>query len=138
MSTQSCPLGWTTLEQSKALIEAGLNPETADMNHYKKIDGWVTLPKGEINYGGFEMVPCWSTGALIELLPKYIKSGKEYFDLMIVPFYNQVKYYNEKEKTYLESRMEITLLDSLVSMIERLLRCKSTYSDVSSKCLLFS
>lgn len=62
-------MNYTSIEQSKNLLELGLKPETADMNHYEKDDGWVTLPKGQISYGGFQIIPCWSIGALIELMP---------------------------------------------------------------------
>ena len=62
-------MNYTSIEQSKKLLELGLKPETADMNHYEKDDGWVTLPKGQISYGGFQIIPCWSLGALLGIMP---------------------------------------------------------------------
>ena len=76
---------YTTIEQSKKLLELGLNPNTADMcwtNHlygnvrssmkaanmtiddYKKLlDSFADSTSIDIFY------PCWSLGALLELLP---------------------------------------------------------------------
>jgi len=72
-------LGWSTFEQSKRLIEAGLDPETADM-FYVNVD--------ECLYSAFPMPnhnnifkkqtcdnPCWSLGVLIDLLPKTIETN---------------------------------------------------------------
>lgn len=61
---------YTSLEQSRELIGLGLDPSTADMDHYKKKDGWVTLPRKQISYGGFQIIPCWSLDALLDLMPK--------------------------------------------------------------------
>lgn len=68
-------LGWTTLEQSKKLIEAGLDPNTADMH----IIDWKTEKEGYFDtalcYSKFEAervrgyLPCWSLGRLIGLIP---------------------------------------------------------------------
>lgn len=70
-------MNFTTIEQSKALIEAGLNPDTADMCYmYTKFDGepepqyFASLSKAKKND-----IPCWSTGALIDLLPFEICIG---------------------------------------------------------------
>lgn len=69
-------LYYTSIEQSKRLLELGLNPETADMHHskYTKIDnidyvglGYSELDKEE--YGDV-FLPCWSLGALFDVMPK--------------------------------------------------------------------
>ena len=58
-------LGWTTIEQSKKLIEAGLDPNTADM--------WISPQSKYV--GNIEMKPhykvyhSWSLGRLIGLIP---------------------------------------------------------------------
>ena len=61
---------YTSIEQSKKLIEAGLNPETADMFYD---NGNETQPEIRLHSYGHIMnkddIPCWSTGALIDLLP---------------------------------------------------------------------
>ena len=76
---------YTSIKQSKKLLELGLSPESADM-------WWLYIPaKGDyiactheepdpnyINrmkafYGIIECaIPCWSVGALMDLLPEYI------------------------------------------------------------------
>lgn len=92
-------LGWTTLEQSKKLIEAGLDPNTADMYYYKD---QLCLIYGDSNYNNiFELfdsdgvssnlTPCWSLGKLIELMPNdtYIyksTQGKYYIHTTIELF----------------------------------------------------
>lgn len=86
------PLGWTTLEEAKLLVDAGLDPNTADMCYIAKdyIDGkelrWYTketiLEKyGEkafyvevLNRDQTDFYPCWSLGALIEISVKITKN----------------------------------------------------------------
>ena len=74
------PLGWTTLEEAKQLIEAGLPVETADMhyfnygidydsNEFKALTfPYVDTPHKVRSWA----IPCWSLGALIKLMPKTI------------------------------------------------------------------
>lgn len=64
-------MNYTTVEQSKKLLELGLNSETADMYY----DGYGKLPVGYpgilMHKNSFEYdTPCWSLGALMELMPK--------------------------------------------------------------------
>lgn len=66
------PLGWTTLEESKMLVEAGLDIYTADMYYYYKDD----VPQITTNFDHLKellnqryCIPCWSVGALIDLFP---------------------------------------------------------------------
>lgn len=76
---------YTTVEQSKKLVELGLNPDTADMiivkddtycNALSAFNG-ATLcqnyseTKNKTNY-----IPCWSLGALLELIPTSIEEVK--------------------------------------------------------------
>ena len=67
-------MNYTTIEQSKKLLELGLNPETADMHFIKLIRDTDTVyipellydePLSEIDY------PCWSLAALLDILPNY-------------------------------------------------------------------
>lgn len=57
-------MNYTTLEQSKKLIEAGLDPEAADLRYIENypivFENSIGLQKGDI--------PCWSLGQLIELI----------------------------------------------------------------------
>lgn len=78
-------MNFTTIEQSQALIEAGLNPDTADMcwikdnglseNKYPQAIPWKDNMAKEF------YAPCWSTGALIELLPREIWLSKKDYSL---------------------------------------------------------
>ena len=79
METNDRPLGWTMLEESKALVEAGLNPESADMCYIGNDSNgnWPKIPMA----GSYSKVknkrvepicPCWSLGKLKSLLPREI------------------------------------------------------------------
>lgn len=74
----------TTIEQSKLLIEAGLDPESCDtwwiIRRPLKYDGWKLVYNGEpyvylsthkeepIALAEFEIVPAWSLSRLIDLI----------------------------------------------------------------------
>ena len=66
---------YTTLEQSKKLIELGLNPKSADMAYpYGQKYPIVKHSDEFFNKGMFNIFslfyPCWSVVALINLMPK--------------------------------------------------------------------
>ena len=79
-------MNYTTIEQSNKLLELGLNPETADMIHWKMpkdeyyeheniiwLDSVNTLRrKGLVNFDETEMeiIPAWSLSALLAIMPK--------------------------------------------------------------------
>ena len=66
---------YTTVEQSKRLIDAGLPAETADCC-LERVEGtesdrMVTVTEWEENYDFYkeeDMFPCWSLGRLIEMI----------------------------------------------------------------------
>lgn len=70
MATKNRPLGWTTIEESMALIKAGLSSTTADMYYLVIAEGEYS----EYPRCGFETdeMPCWSFCTLWKLLPKDI------------------------------------------------------------------
>ena len=80
------PLGWTTLEEAKQLMEAGLDPNTADM-YYEKTEEeprWKSITGKDsaiamnlFSYRNGYVVPCWSIGALIELFPTDYESNDD-------------------------------------------------------------
>lgn len=86
-------MNYTSIEQSKKLLSLGLKPESADMH-------WLNLPSvGDIavnnpyvkNSGATEgLLPCWSVGALLEVMPK----EKE------VPFSNSNPFVGFGDNTY--------------------------------------
>lgn len=78
---------YTTIEQSKKLVELGLNPNTADMcyiQHFDESYNEVTFieedPVLAYTIDTIDL-PCWSLGALINLIPSIIYKGKDTFSL---------------------------------------------------------
>lgn len=63
----------TDLEQSRKLVELGLDPTTADM-YFEPSVGFRTEPSeikvGDIKNAHPRSVPAWSLSALLELMPK--------------------------------------------------------------------
>ena len=69
---------YTTIEQSKKLLELGLNPESADMYfslweedpNFKEVDMMESAPFEWKEITVYDRaLPCWSLGALLELMP---------------------------------------------------------------------
>ena len=60
---------FTSIKQSKKLLELGLDAYTADMAYSQDIDTCIPMPVQ--NCAGAFPVPCWSVGALLELMPIY-------------------------------------------------------------------
>lgn len=76
---------YTTKEQSKELLKLGLNPETADMcyeyqkAHWPDEPAYLDWPQCYKKHDEQD-IPCWSVGALMDLIPKRIIHNKtEYF-----------------------------------------------------------
>ena len=90
--------GYTTIEQSRKLLELGLSPKTADLSWVTDLEGdhIIARPYKEIhdeleqlrtNLGELESKesPAWSLSALIELMPATIQTreSKEPYSLML-------------------------------------------------------
>ena len=82
---------YTTIEQSKKLIELGLSAESADMEYiaqYGSDDEYfepaVFKIETEIDSDYPEPVtlPCWSLGALLEVMPLYLYDEDDDFYMM--------------------------------------------------------
>ena len=78
-------MNYTSIPQSKHLLELGLKPETADMHYMGDIVGIVPFNvvsniKTKYPHSIKDIIPCWSVGALLELMPK-ILSLKPIIDL---------------------------------------------------------
>jgi hypothetical protein len=104
------PLGWTTLEESQKLVEAGLPVETADMRysfigeHIKEAtENDYLLHTGSVDKNSYTfkhkfLVPCWSLGALMQLLPRVVEQGydliinPQFYVIYINPFSKDVKF----------------------------------------------
>ena len=82
----------TSLEQSRKLIELGIDTKTADMYWHKKFDGTYSLRTDNL------MVkldtPCWSLSALINVLPRSIKFKDDNYYLRFMKEY--VEYANDE------------------------------------------
>lgn len=70
------PVGWTTLEEAQELVRVGLDPGTADMWWAPDADTviptpYITKTDDETLIPAYKgAVPCWSLGALMELMPE--------------------------------------------------------------------
>ena len=82
--------GYTTIEQSRKLIELGLDPSTADMFYATEFGTIIAEPPYEVE--GHEpcvpFTPAWSLTALLELMPTCINDDN---DFLVI----------EKDETYL-------------------------------------
>lgn len=80
---------WTTLEEAQALIQAGLDPNTADMHIIHLDNGTSGCLDTGLGYSKWDStheegyLPCWSFGALLALMPWRIRianiAGMEYY-----------------------------------------------------------
>lgn len=62
-------MNYTSIEQSKKLLELGLNRDTADMCYPKDAFAVNYDEEPVCNYSGFGLAhPCWSLGALLDVL----------------------------------------------------------------------
>lgn len=79
MNTKDRPIGWTTIDEAKRLMAANVDLNSADMSFVEGPSGWTlsTSPSLAVQKKlfsfrqGYEL-PCWSLGALLDLLPKEI------------------------------------------------------------------
>ena len=81
-------MNYTSIEQSKKLLELGLSPESADMYYL----GLADIDTGKILFSensspievgspyGENTLPCWSVGALIKVLPHDIVYQTKLFE----------------------------------------------------------
>lgn len=112
------PLGWTTLEEAKQLVEAGLPVETADMYYWLAEEreyvytGKCSDPNG---------IPCWSLGVLAQLLPRTI--DQEYNLLINPEFYVMYRHSFSKEVKFVCSKSSF-LIENVKDAIIWLLKNK--------------
>lgn len=70
---------YTTIEQSKKLLELGLQPDTADMiykfYHSCGNDAYPSIIEAG-TYVKKEDVPCWTAEALMKAMPAVVNEGK--------------------------------------------------------------
>ena len=126
----------TTIEQSKKLVELGLNPDTADMHYsadmydsnydldigkgiYEELPNWVGTKSRPVD------IPAWSLVALTNLMPDYIKEDYNEYTFRIIPtaFGKEVSYWNSDTDRVLEF-FRGDLLDASYNMVVWLLEHK--------------
>lgn len=79
MNQNERPIGWTTIDEAKRLVAAQVDLNSADMSYVGGPFTWTmsTVPSVAVKNNlfsfrqGYEW-PCWSLGALLQLLPKQI------------------------------------------------------------------
>lgn len=122
---------YTDVEQSKKLLELGLNPESADMVYLKYSDTDNPTPRFEgaapmilmdipIYEVDCETLACWSLGALLELLRRYDDCNKlDIFSNRSQKWQITISYYDCVWKEHDE--ININLFEAVYSMVVWLL-----------------
>lgn len=88
---------FTSLEQSKKLLELGIDPTTCDATYHPNSPVFLTvgqdlaITKNLPRFTDGQVVPCWSDGALLDLLTK---------DCMIEITKKVIPYFNEYTVTH--------------------------------------
>ena len=77
----------TSLEQSKRLIELGIDVNSADMVYHKNLDGTYNLRVVD-NILEYD-IPAWSLSALLELMPSHLFEFERGIDLNLYPSINR-------------------------------------------------
>ena len=123
---------YTTLEQSKKLLELGLNPKTADMFYCYGMDvtaTWDYDKEPTINGEELHMdvcdIPCWSLGALLNAMPVHIIID-EVYSWNITSGYDGViiDYENASHDDILKVTAGKNLVEAAINMITWLLENK--------------
>lgn len=123
----------TTIEQSKKLIELGINVNTADMWWQTSNEEGVyeqenprllvgSVPKYMMEY--LIPIPAWSLSALLELMPTDDKKDEYYVDTESHSDYHTVSYRNCWDGCIHSEYSEESLLDAAFEMICWLLENK--------------
>lgn len=107
----------TSIEQSKRLIELGIDVNSSDMVYHKELNGTYTLRvvNNVLEYD----IPAWSLSALLELMPSYLFEFERGIDLNLYPSINRKVWLcsympNVIENMKTDKFKQITHADSLV------------------------
>lgn len=110
----------TSIEQSKRLIELGIDVNSADMVYHKNLDGTYNLRvvNNILEYD----IPAWSLSALLELMPSYLFEFERGIDLNLYPSINRKVWLcsympNVIENMKTDKFKQITHADSLVDAV---------------------
>lgn len=122
----------TTFEQSKRLLELGLNPETADMCFFRSTDEDVENPYTRLVVDDYmintleddDNIPAWSLHRLIELCPEYINidgyADTSYW-IKIYKHDNKIIYENDYDRWIYLGDSD-NLFDTFIDCIEWLIK----------------
>lgn len=110
---------YTTLDQSKRLVELGIKPTTADGVYAAKIVDWqgntILDPKYRLhvcsypgkfivqNFESIDEIPAWSFGNLLNQLPGSITVDNFSYDLVYIPSTKTISYILEDTNNVLSS-----------------------------------
>ena len=110
----------TSIEQSKRLIELGIDVNSADMVYHKNLDGTYNLRvvNNILEYD----IPAWSLSALLELMPSHLFEFERGIDLNLYPSINRKVWLcsympNAIENMKTDKFKQITHADSLVDAV---------------------
>ena len=93
---------YTTIEQSKKLLELGLRPETADMGYngveYRDIRK-IRYDNVATTMPNMDSIPCWSLGSLLSVMP-FIEDNKIIYNPLLTKseFGYCVTYFSKESK----------------------------------------
>ena len=99
-NTQIC----TTREQSKRLIELGLNPNTSDMHHYRWSEGYWDIQSCPSRGTNSSFIPAWSLHRLFAMICNY--PTKEHFILDFSMVYDSMEDVYDSVIEVIESRIK--------------------------------
>lgn len=110
----------TSIEQSKRLIELGIDVNSADMVYHKELNGTYSLRVVD-NVLKYD-IPAWSLSALLELMPSYLFEFERGIDLNLYPSINRKVWLcsympNVVENMKTDKFKQITHADSLVDAV---------------------
>lgn len=118
----------TSIEQSKKLIELGINVETADMCYCPIMDidsmnniGFLEIPEcypfSEVKECKVQYLPAWSLSALLGLMPTDDKKDEYYVDTESHSDYYTVSYINCWDGRIHSEYSTESLIDATFEMI---------------------
>jgi len=105
----------TSLEQSKKLMELGIDIKNSDMYYWRG----VSLKIGGYRAQDDEDVPAWSLAALLDVLPLEIEAHKQ-TDGYKVYYYVELYMKHKEKETYLSTERHESLVDACYEMIIKL------------------
>ena len=118
-------MNYTSVEQSKKLLELGISPETADLkfkydhneHHCIEIPMMVIVPNWDDEYN--KDIPCWSVGALLEIMPIIIRKDKRHYYTLHIIGHRKVIY--AKNRCVFHKEIARPLIDACYNMVVWLL-----------------